>query len=357
MVSQKLNLEKNILINPFIYKSESIGFESIKIVVLLMIQVFMLFFTKSYSALLVILFSCLGSVIAEVIARFIFKQKEHYSFVIAILQGLTVGMMIPETYSIITVFFTVMLSMLAVKHLFGGFAYTWLNPCVFIVAVLWFVGGKLFPDFLVTSDYLCMRNPSQLLIESGAFPISSFDSSLTEGLNNLIFNLFKVSIPEGYVSLFWDTHSVIPAFRFNFITLVSSLLLFSPSLIKSIIPGTFVITYLILVRLILPFFCNGVPFQGDMLLALLTSGTLFYAVFVLQSYGTIPSSIVGKIVYGVIAGIAAFFITGCGTSSIGMCFTILFANISSLFIQNFEDKFNRKKVEKLLSQVDNKTIA
>ena len=54
-------LKKNTLIRPFIYKTESIGVETLKMILLLFVQIFMLFFTKSFSALLVVFFSVLGS--------------------------------------------------------------------------------------------------------------------------------------------------------------------------------------------------------------------------------------------------------------------------------------------------------
>ena len=353
MVGNNLNtMKKNILIRPFIYKAESIGVESLKMILLLAVQIFMLFFTKSFSALLIIFSSTLASVLAEIVVIKVFNQIEYNSYIIAVLQGIVAGMIVPETYPFVTVFFAVFFIMFVIKYLFGGFADAWINPVVFVVAVLWFVGGKLFPDFLITSDYFCSRNPSQLLIESGAFPVSSFDSSVTETLNNTIFGLFKVSIPEGYISLFWDTHSVIPAFRFNFITLISSIILYGSNLIKAIIPSTFLVVYLLLVRFLSPLFCNGIPYQGDMLLALLTSGTLFYATFVLQSYGTTPISFVGKFLYGFFAGVFAFVITGCGTSSTGMAFTVLLSNILSLFIQKWEENTNKRNLQKLVASID-----
>ena len=46
----------------------------------------------------------------------------------------------------------------------------------------------------------------------------------------------------------------------------------------------------------------------------------------------------GKLLYGVVVGIIAFFITGCGTSPIGAMFTVLFANVISPIILLIEDK-------------------
>ena len=66
-----------------------------------------------------------------------------------------------------------------------------------------------------------------------------------------------------------------------------------------------------------PVFSGGVPMQGDMILALLTSGTLFAAFFLMQWFGTIPMTRRGKIIYGFAGGIIAFIFSGCGTSPIG----------------------------------------
>ena len=65
MVGNNLNtMKKNILIRPFIYKAESIGVESLKMILLLAVQIFMLFFTKSFSALLIIFSSTFASAVS-----------------------------------------------------------------------------------------------------------------------------------------------------------------------------------------------------------------------------------------------------------------------------------------------------
>ena len=45
----KNSLKQRILIKPFIYKRESLSVQSLKIIFLLMIQVLMLLFTKTYN--------------------------------------------------------------------------------------------------------------------------------------------------------------------------------------------------------------------------------------------------------------------------------------------------------------------
>ena len=341
---------RNLIIRPFTYIHHSVGTESVVMLVLLGIQILMLALTKSFSAIAVICAAAAGSVIANFIDRkcTFLKPQCYFTYPISIVQGLVIGMLIPETYPPLTVFLITLLVMIIIKHFFGGFSYSLVNPSVFAVAVLWLAGAYLFGQIELTADMLTSRNPSQQLIESGIFPTAAFDSSVTETLNNAIFSLFKVSIPDGYASLFWDTHSVIPAFRFNLVTLVSSIVLFSMDGMKIVISSFFLAVYLLLIRFVSPVFFQGIPFQGDMLLALLTGGTLFTATFVLNWYGTVPSSLNGKIIYGILAGTAAFFIAGCGTSPAGMAFTVLLINFASILIQFYENDSNIRHTKKLV---------
>jgi electron transport complex protein RnfD len=148
--------------------------------------------------------------------------------------------------------------------------------------------------------------------------------------------------------MFWDTQSVIPAFRFNLLTLFSSMFLISVGIINWIVPTAFLAVYGILVRLFSQTLFTGIVGQGDLLLALLTSGTLFTAFFIVDFYGTTPITNLGKLLYGIVVGIIAFFITGCGTSPIGSMFTVLFANVVSPIIQLLEDKIYSVWVSKTI---------
>lgn len=341
---------RKAFIRPFTYIADSVSFEATKMIVLLSIQILLLFISKSYQSLIIMAAAVIASVGADFISRKIFTNKlnDDYSLVINILQGMITGMLIPQTYSPLTVFCTTLFVMLIVKHFFGGFSYAWVNPAVFTVVVLWIVGARLFPGYKVNLDILSARNPSQLLIENGVFTQYPFDSEITDAINNSIFSIFKVSIPNGYVSLFWDNHSIIPAFRFNFITLLSSVIIFGSSQSRGIVPAIFIAVYLLLVRFVSPVFCNSVAFQGDVILALLTGGTLFFATFVFGWYGTTPVSRQGKIIYGILAGINAFLIAGPGTSPCGMVFAVLLTNIESIVIQQWENHQNRILLRKKL---------
>lgn len=341
---------KQISIAPFVNKNSTLK-TYLYIVIALIPQVIMLFITKSYDNLFLI-FTCILACLFSEILYILKKKHTGLSVLKSILNGLLIGFFLPAGYPLVSVFFITLIVMSTVNFSFGDMTVSWINPIAVTVALCWFVGQFHFPGFLVTKNFLLEKNPSLTLIQEGIFPTFKFDEPITSFLNETIFGLFKVSIPQGYISLLWDNQSVIPAFRFNFLTLIFSVFLVAIDVIAFEIPFFFLTSYLLLVKFLSPFFSGGIQFQGDMLLALLSSGTLFCSFFLLQFFGTTPISKQGKFFYGIIGGILAFIFSGCGTSPIGSIMTVLFLNIISPVIQYFENRSMRSKLISSLRKED-----
>ncbi len=354
----KENKLKNtkISVKPYVYSIPSISSVSIKFLILMSIQASMLLFTKSYNAFFVVLTSLIASILASVINYYVSKEP-FYNIMNIALQGIVIGLLLPETYPLPMVFVISFATIIVSRIIVFKGINSWINIPAISVIIAWYIGNIFFPQFALTSELLTVRNTSVYLIQSGYFPIYSFDTPITAFLNKYIFSITNVTIPEGFVSLFWDNHSLIPAFRFNLVTLISSIILFSDNSFSLIIPSCFIAVYTILVRLFVPYLFGGSINQGDMLLALLTSGILFSAFFLLQWYGTIPVSVSGKVILGIISGIIAFVIVGCGTSPIGMAYTIILSNIICMIIRIFEEKKNDLSTGKVIMKYSEKIAA
>jgi len=349
-----LNIDLKGSINPYTFLRDSISTVSIKFLVLLFIQLLMLFFTKSYNSLQVAGTAILGALCAASLNYLFFKQPMYNSFS-TIITGIMIGLLLPSSYPVIAVFY-ISFSTLFIARIYIHKGITILNPVAIAIAMAWVIGRSYFPKFGLTVDLISVRNPSVSLISSGYFTVYSFDSNITLFLNNYIFSLLKISIPEGLISILWDTNSIIPAFRFNLLTIISSVVIFSDDYVKGIIPGLFVLVYGILVRVFVPYISGGMLNQGDIILAIFTSGTLFCSVFLLQYFGTIPSTISGKIIFGIISGIVAFLIMGCGTSPIGMVYTVLLCNLINIVLCFWEDNRVMSKYLKRFSISNKKNV-
>lgn len=354
--SEKKLKNTRISVKPFVYRIPSISSVSIRLLILLSVQLIMLLITGSINAFFVVMVSLLGSIVAAVINYYV-KKEPLYNIMNIAIQGILIGMLLPETFPLITTFVISFATILISRSIIFKSVNSWINVPAIAVIIAWYVGKKYFPQFALTSDILPLRNSSVYLIQNGYFPIYSFDSPVTAWLNKNIFGIANVSIPEGFVSLIWDSHSIIPAFRFNLITIISSIVLFSDNAFSMIISSLFLFVYVLLVRLFVPFLFGGNMNQGDMLLALLTSGILFSSVFLIQWYGTIPVTVLGKTILGIITGIVAFAIIGCGTSPVGMAYTIICSNIICMIIRIFEEKKNDLSTGKVLSKYSAKVAA
>ena len=328
---------KRVFLKPYIYEKPSISAVSIRIVILLSLQIIMLLLTKSYNAILVIIATTLGALLAGTI-HYIFIRKDGFLSLTSLIQGIIIGMLLPQTYPPLTAFMTAFVTLLVFKYIFETSENFWINIVCVTIAIAFFIGKKYFPEFLLTTDLFPSKNPSVQLINKGVFPIYNFDVSLTDFLNANLFNHFKVSLPQGIISMLWDTHSIIPAFRFNLLTIIASIVLFSDNSFSLLIPSIFLFVYVLLVRLFFPYVSGGEFNQGDITLAVLTSGTLFTAVFMIQWFGTHPMTVIGKIIYAFFAGLLAFMVVGGGTSPVGMIYVIILCNILNLLIRQIEEK-------------------
>ena len=106
---------RDLTIAPFSYLTPSLTNISTAFLVLLVPQIVMLIVTKAFSSLILITISILASVLAEFISNKVRRINTLFDLT-AIVQGLFIGMFIPQNYPILPVFFIVLLSLLLVKY-------------------------------------------------------------------------------------------------------------------------------------------------------------------------------------------------------------------------------------------------
>ena len=237
-----------ISVKPFVYSIPSISSVSIRFLVLLALQIIMLCLTGSYRAMLVVMISLAGAMGAAVINYYI-KKEPLYNIMNLAIQGIFIGLLLPETYPLAMVFVISFVTIIISRSLVFKGINSWINIPAIAVIIAWYIGNIYFPQFAVTSELLTLKNSSVYLIQNGYFPTYSFDSPITAFLNKYIFSIANVTIPEGFVSLMWDTHSIIPAFRFNLLTIISSIVIFSDNSFSVIIPAVFLTVYAFLLHL------------------------------------------------------------------------------------------------------------
>lgn len=309
----------------------------------------MLFITKSYPSLILLGITIVAAFFADILFALIKKSKEYIT-IPTFAQGVFIGFFLPSSYPPITAFLTVFVVLLCQKYVFRSIGQSWANAPIVISIILYFISPHVYPDFLISPTAFKFPNMGVEIFSKGFLSPSLFDTTFTSFLNS-VFHKYSISIPTGYITLLWDTQSIIPAFRFNLFTLIASLILVSYKTVDFLIPSVFIGTYILLVRFFSLYPYGNIVGQGDILLALFTGGTLFVGFFILPWFGTYPYTNIGKICYALIVAVIFFLIGGGGTSSTAIFFSILLANIISPLLQYIEDYFYTLVLQKKFATI------
>lgn len=329
--------KRQLPVAPFIYTSFTSTNTNISIGLILLIQVFILVMLGDFSACINILIAVLGVSTVECLAQYFDSMKFKLS-IESLIIGLMIGFFMPVGIGFIFVFVISAVSVFVSKIMFGGTGSNWINPVVFAICIAYVSRPDYFPSIISKLDQLKENGSIFAVLHANNFYHIKADFTITSMLNSVFLHGVGVTLPEGYISLFVDSTSVIPAFRFNIVTIVSSIFLFSFRILDYIVPVAFIASYSILVWIFGQVPVTGLYFSGDILVACLTSGVLFHAVFVMTESSSSPKTKYGKILCGILIGAFAFLICGAGSSPIGVAFAILLTNILTPLIENLEVK-------------------
>lgn len=323
---------------PFLLSRPTVSRMSVITGVTLIPQILFLIAQQDYAAILNVALAIAGTVLAE-LCMTVPDKKNTFGDGTAILSGLLLGLLLPVTLNPFVSFAVSFSGMLVARVLFGGIGSYWMNPVAVAVSIAYISQPSAFPPFLITADGIQTVGDAFGALKLDHFSQLGSDQLVTGTLNTGFLGFFGIKLPEGYVTLLWNAPSVIPAFRYNILTLVASILLLAMDITDWIIPLCFITVYgtCIWFFSLLPF---GAGFSnGDILFALLTSGFLFIAFYVLPEFTTTPRTRAGKAVSGILSGLIAFTICGPGGSAVGGIFTVILINTVNPFIEYAENRY------------------
>ena len=332
----------SLMTAPFVYTRLPVLGMNIAVLSLLGIQILILAITADIYALLNITAAVMGVLCVENLLRYLASSKLSLSLEM-IISGLLIGFFMPTGIGFIFVFILSAFSVFIVKTVFGGTGRNWLNPVAFAVCAAYISRPEAFPPLI--SDFSLLREKGSIfaLMEANGLLKLKTDFTVTSALNSLLLHGVGVTLPEGYISLFLNSTSSIPAFRYNIVTLMSSIILFSIRAVDYILPAFFLATYAVLVWVFGMVPVSNIYFTGDILSAVLTGGVLFAAFFVMTEPASSPKTKYGKAMSGFFTGLFAFFICAHGASPAGIFFAIILSNVISPLIERLEVKIQAKK--------------
>ena len=124
-----LRLQKKLQnINTFVYARPSISAVSLRILILLMIQVVMLFLTKSYNSVILIGTTALGGV-AVASVNFLIYHEKPFQFLNIIVQGIFIGFLLPQSFPGVVAFFITFFTLMISRCILFKSVNCWINIC------------------------------------------------------------------------------------------------------------------------------------------------------------------------------------------------------------------------------------
>ena len=296
----------------------------------------MLIFEKDYAAVINIFVTVAGAILAELITHHL-DYKDMLADGSVIIAGIVTGLLLPNTLGVLVCFIVSFSGFLVARAIFGGNGCYWMNPVAVSVCIAFISFPSIFPEVQVSTDSLQTIGNAFGALKLDHFPQIAADQSITQFCNTEFLSHLGIKLPEGYLTLFWNSPSVIPAFRYNVFILIASIILIAMNVIDWVVPLFFLFIYGLCVYLFSLMSVSGHIGGGDILFALLTSGILFIAFYVLPDTSTNPKTFPGKVFSGSVAGFLAFFLCGPGSSSVGCVFIVLISNTVNTVIEYLED--------------------
>jgi len=362
---KKIKQQEFSYLSPFIHTSRSVKSIYFSFIFLLLPQIVLLFIQHDMYATLNIFSSTTATLICQGIVYYTEKSTFKIPFK-ALLQGLLIGFFMPTNIGFFFVFMLSFLGFFLTQVAFGK-AGRWLHSLAIVLIIAYISYPELFSfpqqlahpaqngrqtesskpkESIIASDE---KEEEKATLSTTHAPSSTLQSpqtshanargisSIASFLNAYILNNLGVHLPEGYLSLFWDSSHDIPALRYNLLTIIASIILLSLKVYDYTISLLFLLVYSLLV------YCFGKVataglFEGDILYSLLSGGVLFITFFALAEPHSFPKTFRFKLLSAIFIGVVSFLLANEQASYITISFAILLLNVISPFVEEIEKK-------------------
>lgn len=273
-------------------------------------------------ALWVICVSVASAVAAEWVWQKLAKKPVRIGDLSAVATGLILALNLPSTVPLWVPAVGSVFAIIIVKQLFGGIGHNFLNPAITARAVLLASWPALMTSWMLPVRYLG-ANPIEADLATFATPLVSLTDATFSGIstNNYswsLLDLFLGNIP-GTIG-----ETCKAAILCGFAVLLIS------GVVKWHIPTVFLGTVMVFSWIL------GI----NPVVAVLSGGVMFGAVFMATDYVTNPMLVKGRIIFAFGCGVIVCLIRKFGDYPEGVTYAILIMNIVTPLI----DKYTKRKI-------------
>ena len=299
----------------------------------------------------------LGMVATEILFNF-GERRFSIKDSSAIASALILTLFLPNTLNPLYAFLGGVFAMAVLKHSFGGLGSNWVNPA----AGAWLFIRSAWPvafNRSIEDNHLMrlsaslegglrdsMGSPLALLMING-WSNTLMDSKLSAFFNQTIFRFMGSSLPNGYLTLFSSNRPGIIADRGLFFLLLGTILIAASQCFRFWLPAVFILVYSILIWIFgaLPF--GGSFWEGDIIFALFSGGTLAAAFILVTDPATSPKSMPGNAIFISLCAVFTFLFRYPGLDPYGTVTAVLLGNALVPLIRRLENAWYYEKRKQL----------
>lgn len=279
------------------------------------------------SALWIICVSVVSAVAAEWVWQKLAKKPVRINDLSAVVTGLILALNLPSTVPLWVPAVGSVFAIIIVKQLFGGIGHNFLNPAIAARAVLLASWPVLMTTWVLPARFIG-SNPIAADIATFATPLASIKN--VTGTQNGFFGITAPTYSWSLLDLFIGNIPGTIGETCKLAILCGLGILLITGVVKWHIPVVFVGTVAVFSWIL----------GMNPLVAVLSGGVLFGAVFMATDYVTNPMLVKGRIIFAFGCGIIVCLIRRFGNYPEGVTYAILIMNIVTPLI----DKYTKRKI-------------
>jgi len=310
-------------------------------------------FTDSFASLYIALVSVAAAVLTEFVILYKSGRARALKDGSAVVTALILALLLPNRISPLYAAAGAVFAIAVVKHSFGGLGSNWLNPAAGAWLFVRFSWPGVFNSALEASPLSLLAESVNRMVSSpqgsplgilkidasGLFAAATpLDGVFRSFFNSTIFSFAGAELPGGYVDLFASRFPGIIADRGVLALLLGTIIIIATQVNRSWIPAVYLAVFGVLVRFAgaLPY--GGALWNGDVLFALCSGGTLVAAFLLAADPATGAKSNGGILLASAAGGALAFLFRYFGAEAYGAIFAALVINAALPLVRFIESR-------------------
>jgi len=308
MIDRELELKQNPLVNI----SRSTAVRMWLVAVCAFLAALQSALGDSFLSLIIALASLFSALLTELLITYKAHGFEKIKDGSAAVSALVLALLFPNQIHPVYAALSAVFAIAVVKHGFGGLGSNWMNPALC---------GWLFARFSWPQAFSTALNNSMNIINEAG---TAFGNTVNSSLNKAVFSFLGAELPPGYIDLFALKTPGIIADRAALAVVMATAVIAASQISRSWVSFVYLAVFGFLTRMLGDL--SGQTWNGDVIYAFLSGGTLVAAFILIADPSTGAKSMPGGLIAAVLAAALGFIFRFYGGEFFGCLYAAALVN-------------------------------